>query len=323
MKVEKFNPFLFYSSRLQALLVKAAKQKDPALWLYNNKARTPLFMLEALTRIHQKAFDEKIFLKWNKRFKKLEDLFGVMDEYIVLEQDLKKNKKVNKETLKYFLVHAANYTKKCNERLLVKDWLNQKMLAFDEQLNKYKVEYNHEYCDALQFALTDEVDAILYFLLKTDYQFARIEQVHEVRRKLRWLSIYATAMRGLIQLKKSEKRSKTTINYFTKDILSSPYNKIEAKPKNANVILYDRDSFFALSWLINELGKIKDTGIRMEELRDAVYILENVTQEQAKGKAISMLNMKSSVESDLLEQSSKIIRTAIEKDKILDKLIIG
>lgn len=323
MTLEKFNPFLFYSSQLQALLTKAAKQKDPALWLYNNKARTTLFMLEGLTRIHNKAFDEKIFLKWNKRFKKLEDLFGGIDEYTMLHTELKTNKKVNKEILKYFSVHSSNYISKCNQRLLDKDWLNHKMLAFDKKLSTYNVEYNQEYCDALRFALIDEVDAILEFVLKSGYQFAMIEQVHEVRRKLRWLSIYAMSLRGLIQLKKPEKKVKTSIHYFTKEILQSPYNKLEVKPKKAAVILYDKDSFFALSWLINELGKLKDKGIMLEQLRDAIYITQNVTQEQAKGKAIGVLSMKSSAESDLLEQSSLIIKTALEKDKILDRLIIG
>lgn len=50
-------------------------------------------MLEGLTRLHNKAFDEKIFDKWNKRFKKLEDLFGEIDQYLVLEKELKTNKK--------------------------------------------------------------------------------------------------------------------------------------------------------------------------------------------------------------------------------------
>src|SRR4051812_44378615 len=92
---KSFNPFLFYSAQLQTLLTKAAKQKDPALWLYKNGARTTLFMLEALTRLHKNAFDEKLFEKWNKRFKKLEDIFGQIDEYDALEATFKSNKKVS------------------------------------------------------------------------------------------------------------------------------------------------------------------------------------------------------------------------------------
>lgn len=92
MTSKDFNPFLFYSAQLQELLLKSSKEKNPALWLYKNNARTILFMLEALTRLHNHAFDEKLFEKWNKRFKKLEDLFGEIDQYIVLENELKLNK---------------------------------------------------------------------------------------------------------------------------------------------------------------------------------------------------------------------------------------
>ena len=44
--------FLYYLTKLQSLFDKAAKQKNPALWLYNNDARTPLFMLEGLAKMY-------------------------------------------------------------------------------------------------------------------------------------------------------------------------------------------------------------------------------------------------------------------------------
>lgn len=131
MTTKEFNPFLFYSSQLQKLLKKASKQKNPALWLYKNNARTKLFMLEALTRLHNNAFDEKLFGKWNKRFKKLEDLFGEIDQYIVLENELKLNKKIPKEIVKYFTINAANYLEKCNRRLLEKEWFRGKLDSFN------------------------------------------------------------------------------------------------------------------------------------------------------------------------------------------------
>ena len=45
--------FIFYLNQLQTLIDKAAKQKNPALWLFNNNARTPLFMLEALAKLRR------------------------------------------------------------------------------------------------------------------------------------------------------------------------------------------------------------------------------------------------------------------------------
>ncbi len=324
MALNKFNPFLFYSKQLQKLLSQASEQKNPALWLNNNSVREILFMLEALTRLHDKAFDEKLFSKWNKRFKKLEDIFGQIDEYITLEKEFKANKKVSKELVKYFTVNKLRYIDKCNQRLEEKEWLSDKMLAFDHALKEFDVEYNKDYIDELKFSIEDEIDAVLYFALKSNYEFTKIEgQVHELRRKLRWLSIYGQALCGLIQLKKSAKKTKTEIDYFTKDILKSPYNKLPAKPAKAAIISFDHDSFFALSWIIAELGKLKDKGLKIEQLRDAIFISENLSHAEAKQRAISILGHKNDVEQVILKQASDIAKIALTKDKILDNLVIG
>ncbi|MES2131950.1 MAG: hypothetical protein V4506_06325 [Bacteroidota bacterium] len=318
-----FNPFLFYSAQLQNLLTKAAKQKDPALWLYKNGARSTLFMLESLTRLHKNAFEEKLFEKWNKRFKKLEDVLGQIDDYDALEKTFKSNKKVSKEVIKYYTVHKENYLEKLNRRLATKDWLNEKVLSFDQKLNEFEVTYDEHYISELRIAMEDEIDEILYFTLKSDYRFTKIEeQVHEIRRKLRWLSIYVQALRGLIQLKKSGKRKKFAINYFTKDILNSPYNKVIAKPKNAAIVEFDSDSFFALSWIISELGKQKDILLNLYQLRDAIYVTEELNKEDATKKAIAIMGLKATVEEDVLKEASRLIEIFIAKDKMLDHLIV-
>lgn len=323
MKNLSFNPFLHYSEQLQALLTKAAGHDNPALWLYKNDARTPLFMLEALTRLHNKAFDEKLFDKWNKRFKKLEDLFGQIDLYDSLGTEFKKNKKIPKDVIKYFTVNAANYTEKCNQRLREKDWLSDKMKSFNYKLSEFAVEYNKEYADELKFSMTDEVDAILNFGLKYNYEFTKVEeQVHELRRKLRWISIYGQALQGIVQLKKSAKNKKTEINYLTKETLASPFNKLPVQPKNVSVIEFDHNSFFALSWLINQLGSLKDSALKVQLLKDALYISENVTEEEAIEKAHSLLGYKKTLEADVLKEASQLLKTSIVKDKILDHLIL-
>lgn len=323
MAAYKFNPFLFYSNQLQTLLTKAAQQKNPALWLYKNNVRTLLFMLEALTRIHNKAFDEKLFDKWNKRFKKLEDVFGEIEQYVTLENELKSNKKVSKEVLKYFSVTSNNYIVKCNQRLREKNWLNNKLQSFDNKLSSFDVEYNQEYLTELKYSLLDEIDAIMNFAEKSNYHFTKIEeQVHELRRKLRWLSIYAQALNGLIQLKKTTKKTKYQLNYFTKEVLNLPYNKLPLRPKNSALIEFDQDSFFALSWIINELGKLKDSAINIQKLADAIFISENITKEEANQKAIKILGLKDNAEITILKQASEIIEIVLAKDKILNSLVI-
>ncbi len=322
-----FNPFLFYSTKLQSLLTKAAGQKDPAMWLYKNDVRTLLFMLEALTRLHNHAFDEKVFDKWNKRFKKLEDLFGEIDEYASLEAQFKTNKKIPKEVIRYFTLHKENYLERCNRRLASKDWLSDKVLSFDQKMAQFDQPYDDAYVGQLRFALEKEVDEILYFALRVDYKFTRIEEeVHELRRKFRWLSIYAQAMRGMIQLRKSSRpgvRKKHHIAYFTKETLQSPYNKLPAKPKDVATLEFDSDSFFALSWAIQELGTLKDRVLNLYQLRDALYVTDELNKEEATKKAIAMLGLKATVEADVLKEASELIHTFIAKDKVLDTLIVS
>lgn len=323
MKAVEFNPFLFYSKQLQSLLLKASKQNNPALWLYKNDVRTVLFMLESLTRIHNKAFNEKLFDKWNKRFKKLEDLFGEIDDFISLENKFKSNKKISKEALKYFSVSANNFIIKSNRRLIEKNWFNDKLKSFDNKLCEFDIEYNHEYLNELKHIMFREIESILKFCYRSNFNFTKIEEeVHELRRKLRWLSIYAQALNGLLQLKKSLKKSKYQINYFTKDIVNSPYNKLPSRPKNTSIIEFDYDSFVALSWIIKELGQLKDTGLEIQKLADAIFISENITKEQSIKKVITIMGYDLNIQANILNKSSEIASIFLLKDKMLEKLII-
>lgn len=323
MTTKDFNPFLFYSAQLQDLLKRASSQKNPALWLYKNNARTILFMLESLTRLHDDAFDEKLFGKWNKRFKKLEDLFGEIDQFATLENELKLNKKITKEIVKYFSVNTSNYLDKCNRRLIEKEWFSDKLKSFDYKLSEFDVEYNQGYLDDLKYSMIDEVESILKFVKQSNYHFTKIEEeIHELRRKLRWLSIYAQSLNGLIQLKTSSKKNKFQINYFTKDVLKSPYNIVPERPKNTAIIEFDHDSFFALSWMIKELGSLKDKGLKVQKLSDAIFISEELTREQASEKALKLLGLDMKTQENILKQASELVETFVVKDKILEKLII-
>lgn len=318
-----FNPFLYYSNQLQSLLLKASKQKNPALWLYKNDARTVLFMLESLTRLYSKAFGDQAFIKWNKFFKKLEDIFGLIDDYLCLEMEFKSNKNISKKIVKYFAVLKNTNIEKCNQRLQEKYWFNFKLNEFDESIKKNRFEYNEEHIAKLKSVIRDEIDSILNFAIKYNYCFTKLEaQVHEMRRKLRWLSIYAHALLGLIQLKKTVQKQKTEINYFTKKVIASSYNKLPVKPKNASIIEFDNNAFLALSWLINALGILKDNGLKIEHLRDAIFITEDISQLQAKEKAIVILGLKQTAGVDILIEASSIIKIALSKDKILNKMVI-
>jgi hypothetical protein len=87
------NRFNYFIGQLQPMLIIAGKQKNPALWLYRNNARSPLFMLEALSKIYSSLHNKKKFTKIELHFKIVEDTLGAIDYYDLAAKDLAKNKK--------------------------------------------------------------------------------------------------------------------------------------------------------------------------------------------------------------------------------------
>ena len=323
MQNPSFNPFLFYSNQLQALFAQASHQKNPALWLYNNNARTLLFMLEALTKLHHATFDEKIFGKWDNRFKKLEDELGQMDYYVEFEKEFKANKKIPKEISTFLNSAIKASTESLNQRLINKGWLNGKLLDFNVKISKYYCQYDEAYINEIKITLKEELQKIILFCEKLNYSFTNLEnEVHEIRRKLRWISIYGQALNGLIQLKKSDKKPNYQTNYFTKEILTSPYNKLPEKPKGTAIMEYDSNSFFALSYVIKELGKLKDNGLKIEIATQAFAKTENITNIQANKKALKALGLKLNAENEILKTASELLFTSLSKDKILNALLV-
>ena len=86
--------FVYFLNKLQVLLDNAAKQKNPALWLYSNDARTPLFMLEGLTKLYTQIHNKKKFTKLKEQFKLLEDTLGAIDYYDNIAKDIISKKKI-------------------------------------------------------------------------------------------------------------------------------------------------------------------------------------------------------------------------------------
>ena len=55
---------------------------------------------------------------------------------------------------------------------------------------------------------------------------------------------------------------------------------------------------------------------------DAIYIVEDVTTEEANKKALSILGLKSDAQENILKEASTVLETFLAKDKVLDYLII-
>ena len=256
--------FDYYLTIAEENLTKASAESNPAKWLYKNNFRTPLFMLEALTRVYQKIADKKLFEKLNKHFKLGEDLIGEIDFFYYYAEILED------ENVKAGLIKkAVEKEEEYNKLLKKKDWLNGKRikkirkkisetpdLSIEKEISKIKDFYKNE------------INKIISFSKTSDFKFEDIEDdVHEMRRKLRWLSIYPQAFLGLFKYADNQAKPPEYIQkYLTDNIINSPYNIFPTTLNFKDHILINKDYFFALSWVIDAIGDLKDEGLKAEAL---------------------------------------------------------
>src|SRR5205085_7177390 len=118
--------FDFFLDQLEPLFLEASKQPDPALWLYQNGARTPLFMLEGLAKLYGGIYKKKRFGKMEKRFKQLEDALGSIDYYDAFAKDFATDPNLPVETAQFARSKCDEKIASLNELLTDEKWLGEK-----------------------------------------------------------------------------------------------------------------------------------------------------------------------------------------------------
>lgn len=258
--------FNFYLNRLELLLVEAATQPDAALYLYQNNARQPLFMLEGLAKLYGALHNKKKFGKFEKRFKELEDCIGAIDYYDNFAKDFADDKAVEQNFTNAVAGKAAEEMKFLNKLLIEKNWTGgsvNRISKMRRKLSDAKWLEDEAEVKAIESYYRKSIDKINDFAKQYETGFTELEaQVHELRRKLRWLSIYPQALQGLVQLTAAPSNDKSLAKYLTPEIVNSPFNKMPEAGVNRYVLTFNRDYFLSLSWMIAELGKLKDAGLR-------------------------------------------------------------
>ncbi|HQR01925.1 MAG TPA: hypothetical protein PLA61_13830 [Ferruginibacter sp.] len=319
----RFDLFL---AQLQTLLDKAAKQKNPALWLYQNNARTPLFMLEGLAKLYAGIHNKKKFIKIKAHFKLLEDAIGQIDYYDAFAKEFAGNKKIPATVVSYLQAQAREKIQSLNEILTEKDWIGSGKSRIEKIRKKLKkADWLDEQKDVegIRDFYFSSINGILEFSNQKNFHFENVEKdVHELRRMLRWLSIYPQALKGCIQLSQAKKSPAYLSKYLTKAITGSPYNVMPDAGDLRYFLLLDKTRFYALSWMISELGNLKDSGLRLEVIKEALIQSGSTNEKAALIKARSFLGNRQLTEQQVLDQAEAILKTFC-KEQNLESLVIG
>lgn len=325
--------FEYHLNQFEELLIKSAKQKNPALWLYRNNARTPLFMLEALAGLYADIHNKKKFKKLKDHFKLLEDTIGAIDFYDNYASAFVVNKKIPAAITRYVQAQSREKIQFLNELLQEKNWLGDSPVRIEKIRKKLKkADWLSEKDDIKsihRFYMT-AINEILEFIHQKDFHFTDVEEdVHELRRKIRWLSIYPHALRGCIQLTKSGKTTPEFLKkYITKEITGSKYNVMPDAGDQKQFLLLDKNRFYALSWMIAKLGDLKDEGLKVEAIKEAVLQTSpqgsagKSGEKEAQVKAGKIAGPKQINIQQLLTTAQNLTKTYC-KEKNLETLIVG
>jgi hypothetical protein len=318
--------FEFFIAQLQTLLTKAAKQKNPALWLYQNNARTPLFMLEGLAKMYSGLHNKKKFSKIKEHFKLLEDVLGAIDYYDAFAKSFAANKKIPVAIVNYLQAQTREKIQSLNEQLTEEGWLGAdatRIKKIQKKLSEADWNKEEDEVNAINKFYGTAIYEIVEFISKDKLHFDNVEaDVHELRRKLRWLSIYPQALQGCIQLSQSKTSPKHLTKYLTKAITNSPYNKMPDSGDCKYFLLLNQNYFYALSWIIAELGKLKDSGLGIIAIKEALQQTGKVTDADAYKKAYLLLGSKQPKLPQILRAAEGICKTYFGENN-LEHLVIG
>lgn len=308
--------------KIATLLDNAKNKENPALWLYLNDLRTPMFMLEGLAKMYANLHNKKDFSKIKEQAKEIEDALGVVDFYISFQKEFSSNEKIPIVIKQFIDLKANEKIEVLNQILIKENWLNEKRIdKVQKRLKKADWLKEEKEINAIQRYYTAEIAEINEFANSTKFEFDNVEEdVHELRRMLRWLSIYPQAMQGAVKLFANRVTSENVKKYLTKEIINSPFNQFATSKELTYFLQLNKNNFISLSWMIAELGKIKDNGLRIKVLEDALQATEYLKTADAETKAMQVLGKTQPSLISLLQEASTISKTFFS-DKLLTDLI--
>jgi hypothetical protein len=319
--------FEYHLIKLEELIAKSSKQKNPALWLYQNNARTPLFMLEGLAKMYAGIHNKKKFSKIKEHLKLLEDAIGQIDYYDAFAKEFVANKKMPKVITNYLQAQSREKIQSLNEILHENNWLGDDANRIEKIRKKLGeadwLDEKDDIKDIHRFYLT-AINKILEFINEKNFQFTNVENdLHEFRRMIRWLSIYPQALRGCIQLSSPKTATpKYLSKYLTKSVKTSPYNVLPDAAEQKHFLLFDKNRFYAVSWLIAELGNLKDSGLKVEVIKEAVLQTSKMNERDALAQAYKLASPGHKTIPQFLDAAEKVSNTFC-KEKNLENLILG
>ncbi len=317
--------FEYYLIQLDDKLLAASKTDNAAKYLYEHDARTTCFMLEGLCKLYAALHNHKTFTTLKQRFKVIEDTLGAVDYYDNFAKQFLINPEVP-STIRMYLEEQKNaHLIQLNIVLLKKKWINHDPLRTKKIRKKLRSVNWKQPVDEINLfekLYTKSINEINEFYTNTGDSFTNIElQVHDLRRRLRWLSIYPQALQGAMQLADNVAIvDKNVQKYLTDAVIHSPYNVFPKQGNNPVVMLLNKNYFLALSNVISSLGKLKDDGLKLLATTEALQATQFLKADAALQRACTIHSVPNN-ELDNIMIDAKHICEDFFAEKNLEKIL--
>lgn len=296
----------------------------PGHRLYKAGGRTALFELQALARLERGTRENgTVFETLLTDIKCLEDSIGDIDYWWAFLEGGEK-----KELPPEMIAWAANkHAQACGRFegwLAAGNWIDHKYLADDSdvtlrarQISEVLLaqEWPKRKKERKRFAqyLGERLRKVHDNALALD--MSDLEGgLHELRRKLRWFSIYPRALDGLITLDETAAPPKGWERYMVEAIVKSPFSKLPTAEEGIEPLVIPAPLFYGLSWIIDDLGRVKDAA-QKTELVEHGLVAAKIT-----GKASQWLGTSAIDHQAAGEHARKVIDQTIKQDRLLLRL---
>lgn len=315
-----------HHQKLEALFLEAKQQENWATWLYINNLRTPMFMLEAASRLCEKIHDDApCFLKMKEDYKAVEDAIGALDYYSAALKSFESKTTIPKAVKQYLTEKVTEKTAALTDLLEKEGWLTgEKLGEIEQELEAVDFREDAKELQKIAKFYAKGIEKTIEVAYETNFVFGHIEEVHEIRRRVRWLSIYPQALAGIFQFAKTDAKPTPQMEkYMTDAVKKSPFNVIPTTLSIETPILLSKNHFLTMSWLIAELGDLKDNGLNLELLKEALQNTASLDDAAAYAEAYTVLGQTQVPLDTLISKSQKVLKTYFDEGHLKGLLVNG
>jgi hypothetical protein len=323
MKIGK-EIFKIHLTKIKTLFEQAKGQENAGLWMFTNDLRTPMFMLQAASRVFEKVYDSSELEEIKEQFKLVEDTLGGIDHYNAAVKIFGANPQIPVQYIAYFQSKVEQKTTELNAILNQSAWINgSKIVEIEAVLDNVDWKKEEKELKGIRKVYEKAIEKNIEFVEELNFEFTNLEEhVHELRRKLRWLSIYPQALQGVFQFQESNDSIPDYLSkYLIDSVINSPFNILPKTILLDEPILLNKNHYLALSWTIAELGKLKDAGLQIEILTEAIINTEKISKHEAESKAHDLIG-KPDLSIETVKMKAQEIAKAFFDEGNLERILI-